>query len=171
MTLSGTALKYADVTDNETIHVTDTPIVMGATMVTDNTETIHVTDTPVVMGAAMVLDNSEVIHVTDAPSVIGLTPQQATNFTINDVNALYAQGVINSGQDDSLLKELNQAITMMNKGKINGATGSLGSFISEVQDLECSGVLSSAQVQPLIIAADNVVEQLGGAPPGPAACP
>lgn len=89
-----------------------------------------------------------------------LAPPGATQAIISRVNALYSQGVLNSGQDNSLVKQLQNAVDLMNAGKINGAIGNLQSFISEVQDLESSGVLTSVQATVLINAANTVIAEL-----------
>ena len=89
-----------------------------------------------------------------------LTPQQATQRIINSVNTLFSQGVINAGQDNSLLAQLQHAITMMNAGKNDGAIGNLDSFISEVNDLLSSGVLSPSQAASLTSAAQGVIASL-----------
>ena len=88
------------------------------------------------------------------------SPSATTLAMISRVNALYSQGLLNSGQDNSLVKELQKAFDMMNSGKINGAIGNLESFISEVQDLESSGALTSDQATVLIHAADIVIAEL-----------
>lgn len=87
-------------------------------------------------------------------------PLDTTQAIISRVNALYSQGVLNSGQDNSLVKELQKAVDMMNAGKINGAIGNLQSFIGEVQDLESSGVLTSNQATVLIYVANTVIAEL-----------
>jgi hypothetical protein len=89
-----------------------------------------------------------------------LTPQQVTQAVIDSVNALFSQGVLNSGQDNSLVTQLQHAITMMNAGKNAGAIGNLESFISEVNDLLSSGVLSRSQAAPLVNAAESVIARL-----------
>ena len=89
-----------------------------------------------------------------------LTPQQATQAIINSVNALFAQGVLNGGQDNSLVAQLQHAITLMNAGKNAGASGNLESFISEVNDLLNSGVLTPSQAAPLVSAAESVIARL-----------
>ena len=89
-----------------------------------------------------------------------LAPPDETQAIINRVNVLYSQGVLNSGQDNSLVKELQKAIEMMNAGKINGAIGNLQSLITEVQDLESSGVLTSDQATVLLHAANTVIAEL-----------
>jgi uncharacterized repeat protein (TIGR03803 family) len=91
---------------------------------------------------------------------INTTPQAATQTIMNQVNALYAQGVLNSGQDNSLITELQQALTLINKGKKAGAIQNLEYFIAEVQDLQSSGVLTSSQAQPLITEAQAVIAEL-----------
>jgi len=88
------------------------------------------------------------------------TPQQVTQAVVNSVNALFSQGVLNGGQDNSLVAQLQHAITMMDAGKNAGAIGNLESFISEVNDLLSSGVLSPAQAAPLINAAQSVIARL-----------
>ncbi len=88
------------------------------------------------------------------------TPQQATQAIVNPVNALFAQGVLNGGQDNSLVRHLQQAINLMNAGKNAGAIGNLDSFISEVNDLLSSGVLSPSQAASLVGAAETVIAAL-----------
>lgn len=89
-----------------------------------------------------------------------LGPVDATQAIISRVNSLYTQGVLNSGQENSLVTQLQKALDMINAGKINGAIGNLQSFITEVQDLESSGVLTSAQANTLIYEADIVIAEL-----------
>jgi uncharacterized repeat protein (TIGR03803 family) len=93
-------------------------------------------------------------------SFVVLTPQQATQAVVNSVNALFSQGVLNGGQDNSLVMQLQHAITMMNAGKNAGAVGNLQSFISEVNDLLSSGVLSPSQAASLVSAAESVIAAL-----------
>jgi hypothetical protein len=89
-----------------------------------------------------------------------VTPEQATQTIINYVNALFSQGVINGGQDNSLVVQLQHAIAMMSAGKNNGAIGNLDSFIIEVNDLLSSGVVSASQATSLISAAESVIAAL-----------
>jgi hypothetical protein len=93
-------------------------------------------------------------------SFMVLTPQQVTQAVIDSVNALFSQGVLNGGQDNSLVTQLQHAITMMNAGKNAGAIGNLESFIREVNDLLSSGVLSRSQAAPLVNAAESVIARL-----------
>jgi Concanavalin A-like lectin/glucanases superfamily/FG-GAP-like repeat/HYDIN/CFA65/VesB-like, Ig-like domain/Abnormal spindle-like microcephaly-assoc'd, ASPM-SPD-2-Hydin/FIMAH domain/NHL repeat len=129
-----------------------------------NTTMVQVTFSPTAGGSRSatlsLTDNAGNSPQSIALSGTGLTPQQVTQDNINQVNALYSQGVISSGQENSLVKELQKAIDMMNKGKINGAISNLEDFISEVNDLLNSGVLTSDQASSLINAANAVIAEL-----------
>ncbi len=94
---------------------------------------------------------------------IPATPQARIQSIIGQVNLLLSQGTLNSGQDNSLVSELQHAITMINAGKINGAIGNLESFITEVNDLSSSGVLSPAEAGALVSSAMSVIQQLQSA--------
>jgi uncharacterized repeat protein (TIGR03803 family) len=89
-----------------------------------------------------------------------LTPQQATQAIIDAVNALFAQGVLNRGQDNSLVKKLQHAINLMNAGDNAGAIQRLDTFIDEVNGLLNAGVLSASQAASLINAANSAIERL-----------
>ena len=65
--------------------------------------------------------------------------------------------MLNGGQDNSLVVQLQHAINLMNAGK---SAGNLDSFISEVNDLLSSGVLSPSQAASLISAAESVIAAL-----------
>jgi IPT/TIG domain-containing protein len=96
----------------------------------------------------------------NAVSFTVVTPQDATQAIINSVNVLFSQGVINGGQDNSLVVQLQHAITLMNAEKNAGAIGNLDSFITEVNDLLSSGVLSPSQAASLVGAAESVIAAL-----------
>ncbi|HVB28647.1 MAG TPA: choice-of-anchor D domain-containing protein, partial [Terriglobia bacterium] len=126
--------------------------------------TIELTFKPTATGArsgTLVLDT----NTPSSPQSISLTGngvslQAAVQSIIGQVNTLYAQGALNAGQDNSLVKELQDAINAINAGKINKAIGNLESFITEVNDLESSGVLTSDLASPLVNAAKSVIAQL-----------
>lgn len=99
-------------------------------------------------------------QTSNALSFMVVTPQQATQAITDSVNSLFSQGIINGGQDNSLVGQLQHAITMMNAGKNAGAIGNLDSFISEVNDLLSSGALSPSQAASLTSAAQGVIAAL-----------
>jgi uncharacterized repeat protein (TIGR03803 family) len=88
------------------------------------------------------------------------TPQQATQAIIDAANALFAQGVLNKGQDNSLVKKLQHAINLMNAADNADAIDNLNAFINEVNGLLSAGIVSSSQAASLINAAQNVIARL-----------
>ena len=82
------------------------------------------------------------------------------NAIIDQVNALYAKSQLNFGQDNSLVKHLQQALSLVNQGKNAGAIQTLQGFIYEVGGLQSSNVLTSSQAGPLITEADVIVAEL-----------
>jgi FIMAH domain len=91
---------------------------------------------------------------------VATTPLGAIQLIIARVNALLSQGVLNQGQANSLLRKLNNALRMINGGKINGAIGNLKGFIGEAAGLYNSGVLTEDEYTGLIGAANQVIEQI-----------
>lgn len=96
----------------------------------------------------------------NAVSLTVVTPQEAIQVISNSVNALFAQEVVNGGQDNSLLLQVQHTINMMNAGKNAGAIGILNSFISEVNNLLSSGVLTPSQAGALTSTAQSVTGAL-----------
>jgi uncharacterized repeat protein (TIGR03803 family) len=92
--------------------------------------------------------------------VVATKPKYETGLIVDDVNALYTEGVLNKGQDGSLLKELDDAISGINAGKANKAMGNLESFITEVNDLYNSGILNETEGTELVNDATTVIGQL-----------
>ena len=85
------------------------------------------------------------------------TPQQAITSLKGQVSSLGPPtGPLNSGQVNSLLVKLNQAIANLNAGKKTPACNQLQAFINEVQSLISNGVLTAAQGDPLISQAQAI---------------
>jgi uncharacterized repeat protein (TIGR03803 family) len=92
--------------------------------------------------------------------VVATKPKYETGLIVDDVNAMYTEGVLNKGQDGSLVKELNDAISGINAGKANKAIGNLESFVTEVNDLYNSGILNESEWMELVNDANTVITQL-----------
>lgn len=88
---------------------------------------------------------------------ISVSSQQALPNMIAYLDSLNSQGVLNSGQHNSLIKQLQKAVDMWNAGKTSGALHNLQDFIGEVNDLASSGILSPAQAGALISGANSVI--------------
>lgn len=69
-------------------------------------------------------------------------------------------GVLNDGQANSLLSKLEDAVQLLEDGKVTPAVHKLEDFISEVSNFIDNGTLTSAQGQPLIDAAEEVLDLL-----------
>lgn len=76
------------------------------------------------------------------------------------VNALFAEGVLISCLDNSLVKELQQALKLIQAGKTSGAIENLNLFVAEVNDLLSSGTLSQPQAATLIGGANSLTATL-----------
>ena len=87
---------------------------------------------------------------------ISVPSQQALPNVMVYLDSLQSQGILNFGQHNSLIKQLQKAVDMWNAGKGKGAAGNLQNFISEVNDLSSSGILSPAQAGALITGAKSV---------------
>jgi len=82
------------------------------------------------------------------------------NAIIDQVNTLYAKSQLKFGQDNWLVEHLQQALSLVKKGKNAGAIQTLQGFIYEVGGLQSSNVLTSAQAGPFITEADVIVAEL-----------
>ncbi len=85
------------------------------------------------------------------------TPQQAVTSLGGQVSNLGPpSGPLNSGQVNSLLAKLNNAIAKLNSGQTKAGCNLLSAFISEVQSDITNGVLTPAQGNPLITQAQLI---------------
>src|SRR5262249_34466441 len=90
-----------------------------------------------------------------------LTSQQATSTLASQVQALASQHVLSGGQTNALTAKLNHAIDKLNAGKTTVAVNELRAFISQVNDLAQTGVLSAAEGQALTSTAQRILASLG----------
>ena len=90
-----------------------------------------------------------------------LTPRQGIEGLIAQVQALMP-GTLNGGQGNALIAKLEAAIQQLERGNVATAINQLVSFINQVTDLVNTGVLPSAEGQPLIDAANAILSALGG---------
>ena len=76
------------------------------------------------------------------------------------VGDLVTAGILNQGQGNSLISKLEAAREQLDKGNDIAAMNQLLAFINQVQGFITSGVLTSAEGQPLIDAATAIVDQI-----------
>ena len=71
-------------------------------------------------------------------------------------------GVLNRGQGNALIAKLEAAVRRLDKGNVKTATNQLRAFIKQVNGLIKARVLTPAKGQPLIDAANAIINQLSG---------
>ncbi len=95
------------------------------------------------------------IQVTRTVEVV--TPQQAIESIIEEVQELVDDDVLNHGQGNALTVKLEQAIRQLNKGKTKQACHMLNVFVNQVTAFIHNGTLSSTEGQLLIDAANRII--------------
>jgi hypothetical protein len=92
--------------------------------------------------------------------VWGATPQNAIAFLIDLVNALVGTGDLNRGQGTSLIAKLNATLQQLELDGANTAINLLQAFINQVNALITGRVLTAVEGQPLIDAANSIIQAL-----------
>jgi len=82
--------------------------------------------------------------------LVVLTPQQALQLLINEVNALRSSGVLPPAQAASLASQLAAVISSLNAGKVKTACNQLSSFVNSINALVRGGILTQAQANQLL---------------------
>jgi len=97
----------------------------------------------------------------DTLAVTVRSPQDATGDLIQRIPDLVNRGVLNGGQGNALIAKLEAAIQQLDRGNITTAINQLEAFVNQVSALMNSGVLPPAEGQPLIDAANAILDALG----------
>ena len=105
-------------------------------------------------------DNDNTSEFSHCVSVTNPDPVQAVQALINNVEALVAQGVLNSGQGNALTSKLRAALQQLERGNAHAAANQINAFINQVEALIRSRRLSPQQGQSLIDAAMNILRQI-----------
>jgi hypothetical protein len=109
---------------------------------------------------SLTVNDGTVNSAPDEVIITAITAQQAPGSLIDHVKALVAAGVLNQGQGNALIAKLDAAIKQVDKGNSNTAINQLQAFINQVNAFINSGILTSAQGQPLIDAANAIIAEL-----------
>jgi len=99
---------------------------------------------------------------TTAVFVLPRDPTAQIDVIIDAIEDLLADGAVNSGQANSLIRKLENVQSRIASGRIEPAINQLNAFVNEVSDFVATGVLSMAQGDALIAAANNVITDLRG---------
>jgi hypothetical protein len=93
-------------------------------------------------------------------TVIVQTPQESLTDLIGGVEILVSEGILNSGQGNSLIVKLAGAIEKLDTGQTDAALGMLGACINEITDFIANGLLTPAEGEPLIFGIQAVIDHL-----------
>jgi len=88
------------------------------------------------------------------------SPELMIEDAIAQVILMIDEGKLNEGQAVSLIQKLENAVKKLEAGKDNSAYNMLQSFINHIEAFIKSGVLTSAEAQPLIDSARAVQDTL-----------
>jgi probable HAF family extracellular repeat protein len=91
---------------------------------------------------------------------VALTPAGEIAFIGAATQDLVSAGKLSQGQATSFLAKLNAATRQLNGGNVQAAKNILQAFIQQVQSFIADGILSAADGQPLIDAAQSAINQL-----------
>ena len=105
-------------------------------------------------GAGGALTDSQVV------SIQVMSPTHQIAELRDAVDALSARGALNQGQANSLLKKLVQAQSAIAGGKTKVGYNVIGASRNDVQSLTAAGVLPPDLSDPLLTAADLLVQSL-----------
>ena len=79
---------------------------------------------------------------------------------MGNVEELVTNGTLNAGQGNSLIRKLELAIRDLQEGNIAGSIGHLMSFIGQVNGFINSGILTPAEGEALINAANSIIDEI-----------
>ena len=88
------------------------------------------------------------------------TPAEQVATLTDLVNRLAAAGTLNQGQANALLAKLEAVTRHLNKGDKKSAANLLQAFINQVRALVNAGIVSAADGQTLIDAAQKLIDEL-----------
>jgi pullulanase-type alpha-1,6-glucosidase len=93
-------------------------------------------------------------------AVFEFSPQEMLRSLIAEVGALVDSGSLNKGQGNALTVKLNNAIQNLDRDKAKTALNNLNAFTNQVEDLVADGILTPAEGQSLIEAAEAIATQI-----------
>jgi pullulanase-type alpha-1,6-glucosidase len=119
---------------------------------------------PVVRGSSfdLLTGSFGVAGRTTAVFVVMRAPDEQIDVIIDAIEDLLADGKLNGGQANSLVRKLENVQAKIERGQAGAAINQLEAFINEVESLVADGVLSMADGDALIAAAQGVIADLGG---------
>jgi len=93
-------------------------------------------------------------------AVFEFSPQEMMRSLITEIESLVSNGSLNSGQANSLVTKLTNAIKNLDAGKPKTSLNNLNALSNEIQDLITNGVLTQEEGQALLEAIDAIRDQI-----------
>lgn len=93
--------------------------------------------------------------------VTALTPEEQIAATIDEIEALIAEGTLTSTKANPLIQKLEGAAAKVDAGNVGAACNQLGAFINQVNAYIGNGTLTAAQGQELIDSTNAIRATLG----------
>jgi hypothetical protein len=97
---------------------------------------------------------------TGTVTVTVLTPEQAIDDIIAQVDELHDDGLLNGGNTNALMTKLDGAAAKLDRAQYDAAINKIESFINQVSGWISNGKLTAAVGQPLIDSANDVIASI-----------
>lgn len=94
-------------------------------------------------------------------NVTVLTPEEQITATIDEIEALIAEGTLTSNKANPLIQKLEGAAAKLDAGNVGAACNQLGAFINQVNAYIGNGTLTAAQGQELIDSTNTIRTNIG----------
>jgi hypothetical protein len=116
------------------------------------------------LNSTVTLINSTVTNISNNGGTITTPDSAATNLD-SQISALATAGTLTASQASGLTSKVTAADGSLNSGNLTPAVNQLNAFINQLNAFVKSGTLTSAQAQPLIDAANQLISaaNVGGA--------
>jgi FIMAH domain len=88
------------------------------------------------------------------------TVAEAADDLIAYINQLNAEGAINNGQTNALIRKVENALAKVGRGQVSAAINQLNALINQANDLASEGVLTAAQAQELIDLTNQLIASI-----------
>ena len=130
------------------------------TLGSDYSAALAINDRGQIVGEAGNATGVLIVHAVLWNTLNPPTPAEQVATLTDLVNRLAAAGTLNQGQANALLAKLEAVTRHLNKGDKKSAANLLQAFINQVRALVNAGIVSAADGQTLIDAAQKLIDEL-----------